>query len=344
MTDFIRMLRHPSGTNGAPVDVRRRRVLAALGAVPLAAGLAMLPRVSRAASGGNVLEGRDGWLYPGWESLTDDATEACLKNLDLIYRVAQKLAARKIRCVIVIAPLKARSCAAHLPDGVALSVGVQKRFAALHAHGSSIGLPIADAEAALASLGPDVDSYVRADYHWSAHSAEAVAARTAARITDAGPLPGTPGTGAKLGAWIEEVHYGDLADLLPLRQKKEIGKDHFIVRSVVQQNALLDSAPDVVQVVGNSMVQPYLGFTQKLSNALDRPVGLTWTFGDTGPWKTLLDYLEAPGFKSTPPHAIVWQFNEPQMMNGPAATGQWNAASVMPEDAWLARVDKAVGA
>ena len=46
------------------------------------------------------------------------------------------------------------------------------------------------------------------------------------------------------------------------------------------------------------MVQPYLGFPQKLSNAIDNPVGLTWTFGNVGPWKTLLNYLESPAFKS----------------------------------------------
>jgi alginate O-acetyltransferase complex protein AlgJ len=344
MTGLIPTFRRSADSSAEPVDSARRRVLAALGAVPLAAGLAMLPRGARAAMGGSVIEGRDGWLYPGWESLADDATDACLKNIDLINHVAQKLAARKTGCLIVIAPLKARSCAAHLPDGTGLSAAMQKRFAAMHAHGNAIGLPLVDCEGVLAALDPDVDGFVRADYHWSGHSAEAVAARVAARIADTGPLPGTPGTGARLGSWTEEVHYGDLADLLPPQQKKEIGKDHFVVRSVVQQDALLDSAPDVVQVVGNSMVQPYLGFTQKLSNALDRPVGLTWAYGDTGPWKMLLDYLESPGFSSNPPHSIVWQFNEGQMMNGPGATGQWNAASVIAEDVWLARLEKAVGA
>ncbi|WP_052420853.1 alginate O-acetyltransferase AlgX-related protein [Paraburkholderia ferrariae] len=349
MTDFNRTPGTPSGKSHAPIhaiDLRRRRMLAALGAIPLAAGfgtLLALPRSARAATGGTVIEGRDGWLYPGWESLTDDATDACLKNVDLIHSAAQKLAARKILCVVAIAPLKARACAANLPAGVTLPAPMQKRFAAMHAHGNAIGLPIVDSEAAFATLAPDVDSFVRADYHWSGHGAEAVAARAATRIAEAGPLPGTAGTGAKLGAWTEEVHYGDLAELLAPQQKKEIGKDHFIVRMVAQQSALLDNAPDVVQVVGNSMVQPYLGFTQKLSNALDRPVGLTWTFGDTGPWKTLLNYLEGPAFKSNPPYAIVWQFNEGQMMNGPAAAGQWDASSVMAEDAWLARVEKAVG-
>jgi alginate O-acetyltransferase complex protein AlgJ len=344
MSDFIRMLARPSVAKTAPADPARRRVLSALGALPLAATLASLPRVSRAAASTTVIEGRNGWLFPGWESLTDDATAACVKNVDLMQRAAQTLAARKIRCVVVIAPLKARSCAANLPDGMTLPPALQQRLENLRAHGKSIGLPIINADLAISGIGADIDPYVRADYHWSAHSAEAVAARTAARLATFGPLPGAAGGGAKLGNWTEEVHFGDLAELMPPDKKKAIGKDHFIVRSVAQQTALLDGGPDVVQVVGNSMVQPYLGFTQKLSHMLDRRVGLTWTFGDTGPWKTLLNYLESPAFASQPPYAIVWQFNEGQMMNGPGAAGQWDASSVMAEDAWLARVAKAVGA
>ena len=47
-------------------------------------------------------------------------------------------------------------------------------------------------------------------------------------------------------------------------------------------------------------------------------------------------------FCPNPPQAIVWQFNEGQMMNLPSAAGQWDAASVMADDAFLARLSKAV--
>jgi alginate O-acetyltransferase complex protein AlgJ len=327
----------------SPVDHGRRRALIALGAAALAPTLAWLPRNAQAAST-SVIEGRNRWLYPGWESLTDDATAGCLKALDLIHQATQKMEARGIRCVIAIAPLKARSAAANLPDGTALSAGVQGRYAAMRAHGKSIGLPIIDGDAALAAVPADQDAYIRADYHWSGHTAEAFAARAAARFIKVGVTRGAPGEGTKLGAWNTEVHYGDLAELLPPDRKKEIGKDQFVVRAVAPAPALLDAAPPVVQVVGNSMVQPYLGFPQKLSNLLDRQVGLTWTFGDTGPWKTLLKYLESPDFAAHPPQALVWQFNEGQMMNLPSSAGQWDAASVMPDDVWFGRVMKAIGA
>lgn len=341
MTDssrsFIQASVQPEPLNGV-----RRRLLLALAAAPLGGALSLLPRRAFAAASTSVIEGRNLWLYPGWESLTDDATPACLKAVDLIRQATDKLSARGIRSVIVIAPLKARSCPENLPDGTALSAGVAGRYAAIRTHADSLGLQIVDGDAAIAAVDPAQEKYIRADYHWSGHSAEAVAARVAERLVSAGPLKGAAGAGNRLGAWNEEVRYGDLAALLPPERKKAVGKDHFIVRTVVASPGLVDSGPPVVQVVGNSMVQPYLGFPQKLSNAIDRQVGLTWTFGDTGPWKTLLNYLESPEFKANPPQAIVWQFNEGQMMNLPSAAGQWDAASVMADDAFLARLSKAV--
>ena len=341
MTDSSRSHFRPSVQAG-PLNTARRRLLLALAAAPLGGALSLLPRRAFAAASTSVIEGRNLWLYPGWESLTDDATPACLKAVDLIHQATGKLAARGIHTVIVIAPLKARSCPENLPDGTAMSAGVASRYAAIRAHAGSLGLQMVDGDGAIAAVDPAQEKYIRADYHWSGHSAEAVAARVAKRLTSAGPLKGTDGAGSRLGKWNEEVRYGDLAALLPPERKKAVGKDHFIVRTVVASPGLVDGGPPVVQVVGNSMVQPYLGFPQKLSNVIDRPVGLTWTFGDTGPWKTLLNYVESPAFKANPPQAIVWQFNEGQMMNLPSAGGQWDAASVMADDAFLTRLSKAI--
>jgi alginate O-acetyltransferase complex protein AlgJ len=335
----------PHSVHAEAVDGGRRRALRALTAAPLAGAVSMLPRFARAAAATtSVIEGRNLWLYPGWESLTDDATAGCLKAVDLIHQTADILAAHDIRTAIVIAPLKARSCPENLPEGTALSDAVTKRFEAMHTHAASLNLALVDSVTAISGVDAQFEKYIRADYHWSGHSAEAVAARVAKRLTAMAPLKGNAGAGTRLGKWNEEVRYGDLAALLPPDRKKAVGKDHFIVRTAgPAAAALLDGGGPAVQVVGNSMVQPYLGFPQKLSNALDRQVGLTWTFGDTGPWKTLLNYMEAPTFKANLPQAIVWQFNEGQMMNLPSASGQWDASSVMADDAFLARVSKALG-
>lgn len=326
---------------GAAISVRRRRLLLALAAAPLVGGLSVVPRTACAAQG--VIEGADRWLFPAWESVEADDTAACLNVVGLIGTAVGKLAAHGVHCTIVVAPLKARACADKLPAGVSLSPAVARRYAAILARGKEAGLDFADAVAALADVDPHADStYIRADYHWSAHTAEAVADATADRLAASGALHGDAADRTALGEWTEEMQYGDLAALLSPERKRAIGKDRFIVREEADSAGLLADAAPVVQVVGNSMVQPYLGFPQRLSHALGRPVGLTWKFGDTGPWKTLLDYLESPAFAKQKPQAIVWQFNEGQMAYGPGASGQWDASSILADAAWLDRVEKAL--
>ena len=335
-------MRSPYDSHLKPgVCARRRRLLLAFAAAPFVSGLAFAPRAARAAQG--VIEGRDRWLFPAWESYEADDTQACLKVVDLIGTVAGKLAQHNVHCVIVVAPLKARAAAEKLPEGASLSAAVAQRYGAMLAKGKQAGVDFVDAAAALNDVDTHEDStYIRADYHWSGHTAEAVADATADRLTAAGALHGEPAEQPALGDWTEEMEYGDLAALLAPERKRAIGKDRFIVREQTTDAGLLADATPVVQIVGNSMVQPYLGFPQRLAHTLGRPVGLTWKFGDTGPWKTLLDYLESPAFAAQRPQAIVWQFNEGQMAYGPGASGEWDASSILAEPAWLDRVEKAL--
>ena len=329
---------------------QRRKLIGALGLLQAAAistgvaGALWLPaQAAYAATSTSVIEGLQRWLFAGWESVSDAALPECMQVLDLIQTTCAKLAARQIRCVVVVAPLKAAVYSELLPPDASLSAAVAGRFAALLQGARQRQIALVDALSALAPLKASADGYIRADYHWSAHTAEAVASQTAALIQAAGPLGGTPGSGRKLGAWTEEYHYGDLAELLPAAGKKDIGKDRFVVRATVTSQDLLGDAPPVVQVVGNSMVQPYLGFSQKLSNALDRPVGLSWAFGDVGPWKMLLNYLQSPAFHTQAPQTIVWQFNEGQFMHGPNAALAYDPASLLPAASWLEQIGQALG-
>jgi alginate O-acetyltransferase complex protein AlgJ len=286
------------------------------------------------------------WLYPGWESLSVDDLPACFANLDLIKQASAKLAQKNIRCLVVITPIKARMSEQNLPTDKPLSNAVRNRYAAMLDYAKKIDLLMSDSNMALLDMQKSAtphDAFYRTDYHWTAYAAEAAAASVANQLKAFGALEGRAGTGVKLEKWRDEVRYGNLATLLPLDRQKAVGKEHYMVRIGVDSansTNLLDTEPQYVHIVGNSMVQPYLGFTQKLSQAIDRQVGLTWAFGNIGPWITLAKYLESPEFSQLPPRTIIWQFNEGQMMNGPNANGLWDAASLMTKEVWLNRIGK----
>ncbi|KAG1462403.1 hypothetical protein G6F57_013956 [Rhizopus arrhizus] len=145
-----------------------------------------------------------------------------------------------------------------------------------------------------------------------------------------------------LGSVVNERRYGDLAELfLTPDQRKQAGRETFTVRRQAENQSLLDDAPAPVHVTGHSMVQPYFGFPQKLSNVLDRPVSVNWKPGNVGHWVMLLEYLESPAFQPNTPQVLVWQMFEPTYAQGPDAKGLWDNASIMGADTWRSRMKAA---
>jgi alginate O-acetyltransferase complex protein AlgJ len=299
-----------------------------------------------------VIEGKDGWLFAGWESgdKVDEATLAA--NTRLLQEAQTALAARGVALLVLVVPAKAPFYPDRLPAG-AISPPVAARYASVLAQLGKAGLATLDDRAVLQAVeGAPVEgqgaekqtAFYRADYHWTAWSAEASAAAVAGVINTRWPLPASTSPGTALGAWTRDRHYGDLADnFLSPADRKRIGRDSYTVRAASTNDAaLLDSAPPQVTVVGNSFVQPYLGFPQKLSNALGQPVGLTWNPGNISPWKTLLDAVASPGFAAHKPKVLVWQLNEARMDTSPDSTAAWDAGSAMPASAWRSKLQAAL--
>ena len=233
-----------------------------------------------------------------------------------------------------------------LPDGKALSPEVKRRYQTIQDKLKAAGIATFDDEAVLRRLkdgGQDV--FYRTDQHWTQAAADATADALAQRIRqDVKTLAGKPGTGLTLGSVFNERRYGDLAELfLSPEQRKQAGRETFTVRRQAENQSLLDDAPAPVHVTGHSMVQPYFGFPQKLSNALDRPVSVNWKPGNVGHWIMLLEYLESPAFKQNKPQVLVWQMFEPTYAQGPDAKGLWDNASIMSADAWRGRMQAAIG-
>lgn len=297
-----------------------------------------------------VLEGKQNWLFAGWESLTVTKPAAEKSSIGLIAPASRMFEKKNIKLVVLIVPLKPRYYEPLLPDGAVMSDEVRKRYDLLLTELRAAGVTAVDVRDAFkAVITAKQEVFYRADFHWTTFAAEASADQVAALILSAGPLPGKAGTGMKLGEWINDRHLGDLAaNFLSPERKRAIGPEAYVIRQAPKAElgkagaGLLDADPAPVAVVGNSFVQPYFGFSQRLSNKIDRPVSLKWNPGDIGPWATLLEYLKSPEFKDSPPQFVVWQFNEAQLQNGPDAVGEWASPSIISPADWIARVQDAL--
>lgn len=291
-----------------------------------------------------VITGDGGWLFPAWESLSKVDNTGTARSIALVRELQQQLQREHIGLVVLVVPMKAPFYAQRLPVDQPLSVAVKQRYDHLQNDLTQAGLTTLNIKPILQRTEQGKQTaFYRADYHWTAWSAENTADATAQLITERYRLQGDPGGGAALGQWFDRRAFGDLAsNFLPAIKRKAIGRDIYTVRHQAENDLLIDDAPAPVQVIGNSFVQPYLGFTQKLSNALDRPVALTWNPGDVGPWATLLQYLESADFAEHKPQVIVWQFNEGQFHLGPDAAANWNAKGVTSLSQWHQRIQKAL--
>lgn len=305
-------------------------------------GLLLSLSVTCVQAASAVITGENGWLFPAWESLNKVDNTGAARNIALVKELQQHLAREHIRLVVLVVPMKAPFYAARLPVGQTLSPAVMQRYDNLQNELTHAGLTTLNIKPILQRTEQRKQTaFYRADYHWTAWSAENTADATAQLITERYHLRGDPGGGAVLGQWFDRRAFGDLAsNFLPAIKRKAIGRDIYTVRHQAENDLLIDDAPAPVQVIGNSFVQPYLGFTQKLSNALDRPVALTWNPGDVGPWATLLQYLESADFAEHKPQVIVWQFNEGQFHLGPDAAANWNAKGVTSLIQWHQRINK----
>ncbi|MDR6728837.1 MULTISPECIES: alginate O-acetyltransferase AlgX-related protein [Delftia] len=292
-----------------------------------------------------VLRGKDGWLFPGWGSLTQVDRAGITESTRLIAEARNLLAARGVKLQVLLLPDKVRFYADKMPDGKAMSADVQGRYKQVLQALQGAGIPSFDDEAVLRTVrdsGKDV--FYRTDQHWTQVAADATAEATARMVQGEVPqLAGRAGSGLALGDTVTERRYGDLAELfLTAEERKQVGREVYTVRRQAPAKGLLDDEPAPVHVTGHSMVQPYFGFPQKLSSLLDRPVSLNWKPGNVGQWTMLLEYLESPAFKAHKPQVLVWQMFEPTYSYGPNAAGQWDNASLMPSATWLERLRAAL--
>ena len=179
-----------------------------------------------------VLEGKQNWLFAGWESLTTAKPAAVKSSIGLIAGASRLFAKKNIKLIVLIVPLKPRYYEPLLPDGVAMSDEIRKRYDVLLTELRSSGVTAIDVRDAFKTvIAGKQEVFYRADFHWTTFAAEASADQVAALILSSGPLPGKTGTGMKLGDWINDRHLGDLAaNFLSPERKRAIGPEAYVIR------------------------------------------------------------------------------------------------------------------
>jgi alginate O-acetyltransferase complex protein AlgJ len=315
----------------------------------LTAGLAcLLPATARAEVLAKVVIGRDGWLFPAWEDIRHTNLARRRNQTQLLGQAAQIMRQAGIATTFALTPQKARIGADFLPDDFRPDAAFGDAYALAAADLRQSGAIVPDLAAVLlAGQKATGDVFFKADTHWTANGAELAAIEVARVIKPL--LPAKKGKGGvSLGGLQTHSHTGDLVTLLPDSEQSKFKPQPFKLHAASvarsggdNQGGLIDdSAADLV-VIGNSYTQPYFGFPLVLSNQLALPVDLSWKTARFGPYRTMLDYLASPMFRSARPAMVVWHVMEGVLEWGPDNNSAWSEAAMAPQ-AFLDGLRKAV--
>jgi len=330
----------PQSTAGEIEGRITRRTLLAAGAAGLAA-----PGIARAQTAASLaVVGKDGWLFPVWDRLTEEEGTQVRPAVQVISRAIGVLKAARIEVAVILIPSKARTYRQFLPDNMRVSAGVDRRYAAVQAELRQAGALAPDLDTPFRARAASTQLFFKSDTHWTPMGAELAAVETAKAV---GPvLPASTRPGLQVSAPINKIApRGDLVRNLPEAQRASYGPEPFQVREVVAaggQNALIADDSTDVTIVGNSYMEPKYGFQPVFSNQISRPVSLFWKPNNVGPYAILLQYLASPAFRQQRPRMITWTHLEVDLAAGPSSSG-WGQSSMAP-DKFISDLRQAVGA
>ena len=267
----------------------------------------------RPSSSADVIEGQDGWLYPGWDRLAEDETENTDLGIARVQATQEQLTSRGVELVVLLIPAKVRIGQKHLPVAIRPDVSASNGYNDLIAKLKNAGITVFDASPRLkAREEAGEPTFSPRDSHWTAPAAEAVASDLAEMIASRTNITMHP-TADSLGKWKTETRYSDLVALLRKRGDHRFGKDQIDIRAYTAE---LSGDPRIL-VIGNSFVETIYGLPRYLSYALETPVGFIAEYGAEGPWKAMTRALE----RSNDPQLIVWQLQEASFANTPPPEG-----------------------
>lgn len=322
--------------------VRRRSVIGAL-----LVSAAVVP--ARSAIMNLVAVGKDGWLFPVW----DEVRRVDLKRLGGVVEVLNGavdiLKRANIQVVFAVTPVKSRVYREFLPDDFKFSADAEQRYSRGLEELRRSGALVADLLAPLVAFrtaNPGGPVFFKGDTHWTGAGSQAAATELARLIQQKSHLQPATKPGTVVGP-PTSVSWGknDLAALLPPADAAKYPAETYLIRQPIEGAGsadLIDDEKADVVVVGNSFMQPRLGFTSMLSNRLNRPVSLSWKVHQFGPYQTLLGFLESDSFRRDKPGVIVWNLHESDMLMPADAKDGWGQNAMAPQ-AFLTKLRQVSG-
>jgi alginate O-acetyltransferase complex protein AlgJ len=295
-------------------------------------------RRARAAVVDLVAVGKDGWLFPIWDEVRRVEIKRLPQVVDRLGQAMDLMKGAKIQVAIVLTPVKSRIYKEFLPDDFKFTTEPDHRYAMALEQLRHTGALVPDLAAPLLAMRtaePNKPLFFRADTHWTALGAEAAATEVARQIQDKFHLPASAQPGTKLGPLVTALQSkNDLAALLPPAQAAQYPLESFQIHQVEdgqESGALVDDDAADVVLIGNSFMQPKLGFQPMLSNQLNRPVSLVWKVHQVGPYQTLLSYLHSEAFRRQRPNLIVWNFHETDITTPSDRRDGWGQNAMAPQ-------------
>ena len=322
-----------------------------LGRRAVLAGLASAAacRSSRAAIVDLVAVGRDGWLFPIWDEVRHVDLTRIAPVAAVVTEAADLLARANIQVAFALTPAKSRIYKDFLPSDFSFVPDTEKRYAVglqrLRAARGAVAVDIAPTLAALRSASSADPVFFKGDTHWTAVGAQATAVEVARQIKASFKLPPSQQPGSALGPPVmADWERDDLAGLLPAAERAQYPIESYTIRQPAQTGGggLLDDDGADVVVIGNSFMQPRLGFAAMLSNQLGRPVSLTWRVHQIGPYQTMLAYFDSDAFRRRKPAVVVWNFHETDMTIPSDRRDGWGQNVIAPQ-VFLAKLRQVLG-
>jgi alginate O-acetyltransferase complex protein AlgJ len=321
--------------------IDRRGLFAGLGAF---AAVSATGRGARAAVAGLAVIGKDGWLFPVWDRVSDVDMNQVRQTSRVIGEAMGILKAGGIDTAIMLIPSKGRTYRQFLPNDLRVSPDADRRYNAVLGDLRRPGAILPDLDTVFRAKAPSVQLFFKSDTHWTPMGAELAAVEVAKAIGPAMPRSSRPGT--QVSTLVNKMQpRGDLVRNLPDTQRASYGPEPYQIREIVNaggQNALIADDTSDITIVGNSYMEPRYGFQPILSNQLSRPVSLFWKPNNVGPFATLLQYVSSEGFKQQRPKVIAWTHLEFDIPGLPSSSG-WSQNAMSP-DKFLSDLRRAVGA